>query len=327
MSADLIAPSSAPTTAPRTAAGFASDQPSVSVLIATAGRPKMLREAVRAIVEQDYAGPLQVVVVFDRIDVDALADVAVPAGVELLTVPNTRTPGLAGARNTGIAAATGEIIAFCDDDDVWAPRKLTRQVAHWILHPEASAIAGTIRIVSHDREISRTPQPVATFPELLADRMMEIHPSALICRRADLLGPVGTVDEALPASYGEDYDLLLRLARHAPVHSVPETVLTVRWDRPSFFREKWADIAAALEYMLRKFPEFGTSDRGTALLAGQVAFAHAASGQRRQAVRWARAALQHDAAQLRAWGALVVATGLIGAERLQNAVSFFGRGL
>lgn len=309
------------------AAAAGSLHPSVSVLVATAGRPQMLREAVRSIVDQQYAGPLQVVVVFDRIDVDPLADVVVPEGVELLTVPNTRTPGLVGARNTGIHAASGEIIAFCDDDDVWAPGKLTRQIAHWAEHPEASAIAGAIEIVSHERTIRRIPQAVATFPELLADRMMEIHPSALICRRADLFGPVGLVDENLPASYGEDYDLLLRLARHAPVHSVAETVLTVRWDRPSFFREKWGDIADALTYMLRKFPEFETTDKGTALLAGQVAFAHAAHGNRREAVRWARATLHRDPVQLRAWGALVVATGAISAGSLQNAVSFFGRGL
>ena len=325
MSADVLAP--APATTAATAAGFRTAHPSVSVLIATAGRPEMLREAVRAIVEQDYAGPLQVVVVFDRIEVDPLTDVEVPAGVELRTVPNTRSPGLVGARNTGIHAATGEIIAFCDDDDVWAPRKLTRQVAHWHRHPEASAIAGAIDIVSHERTIRRVPQAVATFPELLADRMMEIHPSALICRRADLYGPVGLVDEDLPSSYGEDYDLLLRLARHAPVHSVPETVLTVRWDRPSFFRQQWGDMADALTYMLRKFPEFETSDQGTALMAGQVAFAHAARGDRREAVRWARAALRRARGQLRAWGALAVATGAVSAERLQNAVSFFGRGV
>lgn len=315
------------TLAPSPAAAGATGHPSVSVLIATAGRPEMLRDAVRSIVEQDYPGPLQVVVVFDRIEVDPLTDVDVPDRVELHTVPNTRAPGLVGARNTGIHAATGEIIAFCDDDDAWAPGKLARQVQYWAEHPEASAIAGGIRIVSHARTTERRPQPVATFEELLVDRMVEIHPSALICRRADLFGPVGLVDEDLPSSYGEDYDLLLRLARHAPVHSVPETVLTVRWDRPSFFREHWGDIADALTYLLRKFPEFETTAKGTARITGQVAFAHAARGDRRQAVRWARATLRRDPGQLRAWGALAVSTGLVSAERLQNAVANLGRGL
>ena len=51
--------------------------------------------------------------------------------------------------------------------------------------------------------------------------------------------------------------------------------------------------------------------------AGQVAFAHAARGDRREAVRWARAALRRDRGQLRAWGALAVATGAVSAERLR----------
>lgn len=318
MSADALAPAA-------TAASTA--HPSVSVLVATAGRPQMLRDAVRAIVEQDYPGPLELVVVFDRIEVDPLEDVAVPAGVALRTVPNTRTPGLAGARNTGIHAATGELVAFCDDDDAWAPGKLARQVGFWAEHPEASAVAGGIRIVSHARTVERVPPAVATFEDLLVSRTVEIHPSALVCRRADLFGAVGLVDEDLPSSYGEDYDLLLRLARQAPVHSVPETVLTVRWDRPSFFSEKWENIAAALTYLLRKYPEFETTAKGTAEITGQVAFAHAALGRRREAVRWAGATLRRNPVQLRAWGALAVASGAVSPQRLLDAMHNLGRGL
>ena len=43
-------------------------------------------------------------------------------------ITNTRTPGLAGARNTGILDATGDLVAFCDDDDEWLPGKLAAQV-------------------------------------------------------------------------------------------------------------------------------------------------------------------------------------------------------
>ena len=44
-------------------------------------------------------------------------------------MPNTSTPGLAGARNTGILASTTPIVAFLDDDDEWLSEKLSRQIA------------------------------------------------------------------------------------------------------------------------------------------------------------------------------------------------------
>lgn len=47
-----------------------------------------------------------------------------------LRVITQRNRGLAGARNTGIAAARGEFIGFCNAGDLWAPDKLARHVAH-----------------------------------------------------------------------------------------------------------------------------------------------------------------------------------------------------
>ena len=67
---------------------------------------------------QDYPGQLRVVVVYDRAEPDAE-----PNGSVTVLV-NDRTPGLAGARNTGIVALETDLVAFCDDDDVWRPGKL-----------------------------------------------------------------------------------------------------------------------------------------------------------------------------------------------------------
>jgi len=87
--------------------------PSVTTIIATRGRPELLRRAVRSIIGQDYAGALEIVIVYDQCDIDELADIAPGSGsVSLRTIANARTPGLAGGRNTGIAAASGDLIAF-----------------------------------------------------------------------------------------------------------------------------------------------------------------------------------------------------------------------
>ncbi|GAB3616263.1 hypothetical protein GCM10027416_08200 [Okibacterium endophyticum] len=299
----------------------------VSVVIATRGRPEMLRTAVRSIFANDYEAPIEVIVVFDQIDVDPLNDIAVPPGAELHTVRNERTPGLAGGRNTGIMAARHPLVAFCDDDDEWLPTKLRRQVEAWDDDPGASLIATGIRIQTTGATHDRLPPRRAEFADLLESRITEIHPSSFLLRRADLLDGIGLVDEELPASYGEDYDLLLRAARTGHVLSVVEPLVVIHWNRASFFSERWEGIARGLAYLLKKHPEFASTRRGSARIEGQIAFALAAVGHRYAARRWAQVAIRHDPRQLRAYAALAVALRLAPPTLLVRLVNRSGRGL
>lgn len=299
----------------------------VSAVITTCGRPELLRKAVRSILEQDYPGHIEVVVVFDRIAVDALDDVVVPPGRSLKPIANTRTPGLAGGRNTGINAAGGEVIGFCDDDDHWHRQKISRQLETWRAQPSAVAVASGIRIRTGGTDIVRLPPERVAFGDFLRSRITALHPSTMLYRRADLLGRIGPVDEELPAGYGEDYDLLLRATRYGDVVSTPEPLVGVLWDRPSFFAGRWANISGGLSYLLRKFPEFEASPRGLARIAGQVAFAEAALGNRAAARAWARSALSRDRRQLRAYAAWAVSLGLLDAAWIVRLVQKTGRGL
>ena len=155
----------------------------------------------------------------------------------------------------------------------------------------------------------------------------------MLYSREDLLGVdgkparIGLVDEELPAAYGEDYDLLLRATRHGEVLSVPEPLILVLWDRPSFFSGKWQSMVDGLSYILRKFPEFEQDPKGLARIAGQIAYAQASLGNNKEARVYARAALRRDPMQLRAWAAYVVSTGLIKPATLLDLVQKTGRGL
>jgi glycosyltransferase involved in cell wall biosynthesis len=301
--------------------------PDVSVVIATRGRPQLLRAAVRAILAQDYAGDLDVVVVYDRIEIDPLDDIVVPPRRRLATIANVRTPGLAGGRNSGILATNGELVAFCDDDDEWLPGKLGRQVAEWQAVPDAVMVATGIRIETGEQSHVRLPPARVEFADLLVSRITEIHPSSFLMRRSDLLGDVGLVDEELPASYGEDYDLLLRMARQGHVLAVLEPLVIVHWDRASFFSEKWRGIAEGLSYLLAKHQRFAESPKGSARIEGQVAFAFAALGDRRDAWRWATRTIRHDVFQLRAYAAVAIASRVVPAGPLVRLVNSRGRGL
>lgn len=317
-----------PTREPRPAAWPPGVWPAVSVVIPTRDRPELLARAVRAVVRQDYPGEIEMLVVFDRSEPYAVEEPVPPDGSRRLrTLRNGRTPGLAGARNTGILEATGEVLGHCDDDDEWLPSKLTEQIELWRGEPAAPVVASGLTISTAAGEHHRPAPPRARFADFLDSRIMEINPSNLLVRRADLVERIGLVDEELPNSFGEDYEWLLRASRLGDVVSVRHPLVRIGWNRPSFYMSKWQAMADGLSYILAKFPEFVGTPRGRARVEGQIAFACAAQARRRAALRWALATLRHDPRQLRGYAALVVAAGLADPAVLVRAVQARGRGL
>ncbi|WP_394160212.1 glycosyltransferase family 2 protein [Galactobacter valiniphilus] len=304
----------------------------VSAVIATiGGRPELLRLAVESIFDQRTASggrwPLEVIVVFDHVEPLDLSDVDVPEGSRLLVTVNQGPQGLAGGRNTGIRAATSAVVGFCDDDDAWLPGKLASQLPLLASRPEARAVAGSMLVRTGGKDVERRAPERVDFAQLLRSRVQEIHPSSLMYRRADLLGELGLVDEELPHGYGEDYDMMLRAGRLGGIVSVQQPVVRVLWDRPSYFMGKWRSVAEGLGYLLEKFPEFEQDPKGLSRMAGQIAYARAALGERPEARRWAKLALRNDRGQLRAWAALAVAGRVLPAGLVLSAVQRTGHGL
>jgi glycosyltransferase involved in cell wall biosynthesis len=306
--------------------------PSLTAIVPTRDRPVLLRRALRAILDQDYAGPLTCLVVFDKSEPTDLSDVQVPAGRSLRVLTNVRKPGLAGGRNTGILAADTDLVAFCDDDDEWLPGKVQAQVE---LLRSAEAAGHKVGVLSsgilvnfHEQDTPRLPpeQPL-DFREFLLDRHTEVHPCTVLAVREAVLGPIGLVDEDLPGSYAEDYEWLLRAARYAPVRCVPRPLTRVYWHSASFFTAKWEMIRDALTYLLEQYPEFRSEPRGLARIEGQIAFAHAGLGDRAAARRMALQTLRHDPREKRGYVALLVSTGLVKADWVLRLAHRTGRGV
>ncbi|GAB2865362.1 glycosyltransferase [Actinoallomurus bryophytorum] len=300
--------------------------PSVSVIIATHDRPQLLAKAIEAVRAQDYAGQVQCVVVFDRNEPDATL-VRTDASRPVVVVTNDRTPGLAGARNAGAAAASGELLAFCDDDDEWLPAKLRLQAGRLAETGADVAVSG-IHVSYGDKTITRVPRPEdVTHAELLRRRVMEAHPSTVVVRRTAFLGKIGQVDEEIPGSYGEDYDWMLRAAAAGPIAVVPEPLVTVLWGQTSHFNRKWRTISDALQYLLHKHPAFADDPRGLARVQGQIAFAHAALGERSAARTWALRTLRNSWRERRAYLALLVSLRVLSADRVLRLAHATGRGV
>lgn len=297
--------------------------PRVDVVIATRNRPQLLRTALDAVLAQDYPGPIHVMIVFDQCPVDeSLPSSRGNRVVEVTS--NHRSPGLAGARNSGIAAGVGEFVAFCDDDDVWLAGKVSKQIALLARSAAATAVTGIV-VEYGDHAVPRVPTPRRmTVRELARRRVMEAHPSTVMVRRAALLD-IGLVDESIPGGYGEDYDWMLRAAAHAEVAVVGEPLVRVRWGQSQFSRD-WTTIIAAIDHALATNPVFADDPRALARLRGRRAFALAALGSP-DALPAARETLRTSPLERRAYLAAAVAWNLVSAERLLDLAHRHGRGI
>ena len=303
---------------------------SVSVVIATRDRPELLRRAIDAVLAQDHSAPLEIVLVFDRSEPDlTLADH--PSVVDrddrrVVVTTNVQSPGLAGARNSGVATAAYEWIAFCDDDDEWLPGKLAAQFSAIDANPGARVATTGVFIHFEGEDTARIPDPaLLTFEGFLNDRMTEVHPSATLAS-AELIAEIGDVDDTIPGGYGEDYDWLLRAARLSPFAVAPEPLVRVHWHGASFFFEKWKTIDEALEFLVQKYPEFHEQPAGLARIRGQQAIARGAMKQRGSAVRTAVETIRLKPTEKRAPVALLIAAGVPASAVLKTAHKF-GKGL
>jgi glycosyltransferase involved in cell wall biosynthesis len=244
--------------------------------------------------------------------------------IRLMT--NDRSPGLAGARNAGILAGTGELVAFCDDDDEWLPTKVEKQVAALTDSTAITAVTGII-VLYADHSVPRVPRPEdMTLRQLVRNRVMEAHPSTVLVRRDALLGPIGLVDEDLPGSYGEDFDWIIRSAQAGGFAVVAEPLVKVRWGQ-SMFSQRWQTIVDSIDYSLAKHRVFHEDPQALGRLYGRRAFALAALGHRRPALRQVYRTVRVNPRERRAYLAGAVALRLVSAERLMRIAHSRGHGI
>lgn len=300
--------------------------PSVSVVIPAHKRPVELRRAISAVREQEYPGQIEIVVVFDNAEPDMTlaADGSRPVRV----LKNERTPGLAGGRNTGILASTGQLVAFCDDDDVWLPQKLVKQVGRLAQYPDAPMATTAIVVDYGDRSTVRLAgTDRVTHGMLLGSRMSMLHSSNFLFRRSALEGALGLINEEIPGSQNEDWDILLRSSALKPIVNVDEPLVRVLWGKSSYFSRRWDTKIDSSLWMLDNHPDMAAHRSGASRLMGQIAFAHASNGNRREAWRWAGRSLRRNPLQWRSWTSLGVAIFPKSSEFVLGALHKWGRGV
>jgi cellulose synthase/poly-beta-1,6-N-acetylglucosamine synthase-like glycosyltransferase len=200
--------------------------PRVSVIITTYNRATLLCAALDSVLAQS-APAAEIIVVDDGSTDETAARIAAYGDrVQYLRHEHCGYPG--AVRNRGLEAAHGELIALLDDDDVWRPDKLCRQITLFadstigyvycdlqFLHPDGSLSPPILQ--------PQQKQAGQLFDRLLGDCF--IYPSTVMFRR-DLLERTGGFDETL--SVVEDYDLWLRLAHITSARFIDEPLAVIR---------------------------------------------------------------------------------------------------
>ncbi len=114
-------------------------RPSVSVIIPIYNSGKYLREAIDSVLAQRYS-PLEVLVVDDGSS-DNGPEIASSygPGVRVIAIPHRGHPA---ARNAGVAASTGDFLAFLDADDLWTANKIELQLQAFAADPSLDLVFG-----------------------------------------------------------------------------------------------------------------------------------------------------------------------------------------
>ena len=205
----------------------------VTVVIPTRDRREELRTALRSALTQ-RAVDVEVVVVDDAsmepAELGELAD-------ERVRVVRNATPvGETASRNRGILEASGTWIAFLDDDDLWSPEKVIRQLDALDRHDAGWAYTGDV-VVDQDLRIlhgSPPPTPPDLASTLLRYNSVPAGASNVIVR-ASLLATVGPFDPALRRT--GDWDMWLRLLTTGLPACVREPLVANRMHRGNVSRD------------------------------------------------------------------------------------------
>lgn len=195
------------------------ERPLFSVVMPAYKMGAYIGMALRSVAEQTYAG-WEVLVVDDHAPEDGTTAIVSTFAkdhpqhrVELIR--HERNQGVSAARNTAIAAAQGDLIAFLDPDDSWLPIHLERLVARLRTSEDVDVVTGPVETFW---EGEGAPAPhvwpitdwhIRTFPASLSLNNF-IQPSASMVRLS-ALKEVGGFDTDSNLQHIEDYDLWIRL--------------------------------------------------------------------------------------------------------------------
>ena len=217
----------------------------MSVVVPCYNAAQYLSAALDSVLSQTY-GNREIIVVDDG-STDETPDILGQYADRVRTLRQENS-GSAAARNRALSAATGDLIAFLDADDIWFPDKLRMQVDHLATCEECGVvycrwIALDTDSVGNLRPPQRgdsEPDPTTIdadrsgwlYHQLLQDSV--VHTSTAVFRR-HVIDSVGRFDESLRR--GQDLDYWLRTSRITQIHKLSALLSMYRLHDESITRQ------------------------------------------------------------------------------------------
>jgi len=244
----------------------------VSVVLPTFNRLRFLRPAVESVYAQTFTD-WELIIADDGSDLETrqyLQSLAIDPRATVLWLPHTGRPSV--VRNAALQRAVGEYVAFLDSDDLWATRKLERQIetlrarfnCRWS-YTAFVRVDGRGTPLAEEARRPWVPHEGDIFEQVVTGRASIRTPSVLA--RRQLIAQAGGFDEAMLS--GEDYDLWLRLALYSEVAVVDEPLLYVRCHDESHTRD-WQSAYAGRDRSLSLRQQLVDSGRRSLLREERV---------------------------------------------------------
>lgn len=229
--------------------------PLVSVIITTHNRPKLLRRALESVSCQDYH-PIELIVV-DDCSAPGVEEVVESASPGATYIRNNRRLHLSASRNLGTSASSGELIAFLDDDDYWAPGKIRRQVETYLQNCDSGLIYCWSYIMDGGSTIgTRTPTLKGKIlKDVLVGQPLGNGSTFLIPKR--VLVEVGGFDIKLRR--GVDGDIVRKIASRHNVNFCPELLVYYETAAPESKRITSTEkdsLRSAADAQIRRLDEY-----------------------------------------------------------------------
>ncbi|MGM0716605.1 MAG: glycosyltransferase family 2 protein [Halobacteriota archaeon] len=204
--------------------------PLVSVVIPTYNRSELIREAVESVYDQTY-DRIELIVVDDHSPIpvsETLTEDTPDSIASMVVLRHDENRGANAARNTGIRRATGEYVAFLDDDDRWETPKVHKQIeAFQSSGPEVGVVYTGKRSERAGKTTVETPTWSGNvLKDLLTGKNFSQFSGLMV--RESAIEAAGLPDERFPC--WQDREWFFRLAKHCEFEPVSEPLVVRRLD-------------------------------------------------------------------------------------------------